>query len=399
MRLLKLVLLFILPSILFGQKLSSALEQIGAQQIIDKGLTGKGVKVGIIDGGFLRADEHPSLLHHFKEKRVMYYKDFVTPSISPYTGSGHFYDQHGTKVWELIGGVHSGKKVQYGLATKALFYIARTDHATFEKREEEKYLIQALSKMIEQGVQIINISLGYTNGYSRKSENYLPEQMDGKSSWITRSIDSVLLIHDVLIIVSAGNEGDRKWVTLSAPADSRNVLTVGASKFGETEEMSYSSRGLDSLGYPKPDLLAYSAMGTSYSAPILTGLAACMLEYDSLLSPIEIKDLLIKSSNLFPYPNNYAGNGIPSSKKLLSLLEKKVTEALLTIHAKNDALKIALVDEKKSKATLYHKVGWTVLMKESVWSKSGALKVRRFNKCQQTTIVLKNEVTEIFWNK
>lgn len=389
-----------MPSILFGQKLSFALEQIGAQQIIDKGLTGKGVKVGIIDGGFLNANEQASLLPHFEEKRVMYYKDFVTPSLSPYSGgSSHFNDQHGTTVWELIGGVHPDKKVQYGLATKALYYIARTDHATFEKRDEEKYLIQALDEMIEQGVQIINISLGYTNGYSRKSENYFPEQMDGISTWITRSIDSVLRIHDVLVIVSAGNDGDRKWATLSAPADSRNVLTVGASKFGVTEEMSYSSRGLDSLGYPKPDLLAHSAMGTSYSAPIITGLAACMMEYDSLLSPDEIKDLLIKSSNLFPYPNNYAGNGIPSSKKLLSLLEKKETDAPLVNHSKNDVLKIALVDEEKTKATLYHKAGWIVLKKESLLSKSGVLKIRRFNKCQQTTVVLKNEVTEIFWSQ
>jgi len=395
------MLLFVLPSTLFGQRLSFALEQIDAQEIIDKGLTGKGVKIGIIDGGFWGANEQASLSKHFSENRVPYYKDFVTPNLAPYAGSKGLDDMHGTEVWQMIGSIHPETNVRFGLATNATYYLARTDHGAYEKRKEEKFLIQALDEMIKLGVQIVNISLGYTNGYARKSENYTPEQMDGKSSWITRSIDSVLAVQDVLIIVSAGNDGNGRWGTLSAPADSENVLTVGATKFGRSEEMNYSAKGSQLLAYAKPDISCFSTSGTSFSAPVITGLAACILQYDPTLTASEIKNLLIQASDFYPYPNNHIGHGVPSGKKLLKLLEKQEMALVPTLKPQKDFVRIPVeqTENKKNRVIIYHKNQWQVLKKELFRTDKSVFRIKRFSECQQSTVLLNNKIIEVVWKK
>ena len=91
------------------EKLSYALEQIGANHFIDNNLTGKGVKIGIIDGGFLGAPDNHNLSHFFSNKQIAAYKDFITPKLKAYGGNSNLDDQHGTEVWEMLGG-HSVKK-------------------------------------------------------------------------------------------------------------------------------------------------------------------------------------------------------------------------------------------------------------------------------------------------
>ena len=91
MRWIKLAFLFLsLP--LFGQQLGFALEQINGQAIIDAGLTGKGVKIGIIDGGFLRADKSESLKSLFENNQVAGYKDYLDPEARSFAGSAAFDD-------------------------------------------------------------------------------------------------------------------------------------------------------------------------------------------------------------------------------------------------------------------------------------------------------------------
>ena len=160
MRWLKLAFLFFTFP-LCGQQLGFALEQINGQAIIDAGLTGDGVKIGIIDGGFLKADKSESLARLFQENLVGGYKDYLDPEADDFAGHIAFDDLHGTEVWTLIGGVSELKDTQYGLATEATYYLARTDHGGYERRQEELNAIEAMEWMAEQGVQIINISLGY----------------------------------------------------------------------------------------------------------------------------------------------------------------------------------------------------------------------------------------------
>lgn len=403
MRVLKLVLLFHLPYALLAQTLGFALEQIESKALIEKGLTGKGVKIGIIDGGFLGANEAPALGGHFEENRVVYYKDFVTPHLQPYDGNKALNDDHGTDVWQLIGGYHAEKDIQYGLATEATYYLARTDYDAYEKRQEEHNLIAAMSEMIAQGVRLFNVSLGYTNEYSNRSEDYTPDQIDGKSTWITQALDSLLTVHDVLVIVSAGNDGDLPWRVLSAPADSKHVLAIGATKLTQWEEMYYSSIGPDWLPYVKPELSVFSNIGTSYSAPVITGLAACMMQYDSTLKTSQIKDLLIRSSHLYPYPNNYVGYGVPSCPKLLRLMAGEQQPPARVYQAKDDhiALKIDFLSadiQANGKIVVYHKKEWRVMSKETIKGLN-KLKIDRPAGCTQSTLFVGKMAMEILWEQ
>ena len=132
--------------------------------------------------------------------------------------------------------------------------------------------------MAKQGVRIINLSLGYNYGYNNKAENYKPSQMDGKSTILTQAVERISREYDILFIVAAGNDGEKKWRIIDSPADAKSALTVGATKFKTWDDMSYSSKGPEWLEYVKPEISCFASSGTSFSTPIITGLAACILE-------------------------------------------------------------------------------------------------------------------------
>lgn len=395
MKSIKLVFLF-LSSSLFGQQLGFTLEQINGQAIIEAGLTGKGVKIGIIDGGFMRADQAESLKEIFSNGQVMGYKDYVTPNSQPYSGSAGFDDGHGTEVWSMIAGNSIKKNVQFGLATGAQYYLARTDHGGYEKRIEEKWAIEAMEWMAKEGVKIINMSLGYNFGYTDKKENYQPEQMDGKTTEITKAVDRISEEYGILFVISAGNDGDMKWRIIAAPADAKSALTVGATKLKIWDNMNYSSRGPDFLEYVKPEISCYSSSGTSFSAPIVTGLAACLLEADSTLSGEELKQLIIQSGSLSA-PNNYTGYGVPNCKRALELITKPEDIFFRPlIDGSRKSAKIELY-HPSIYVTVYHKDGWKVIKKETIRKKKDVVKIKRQENSTSATVIWEEGSVEVIW--
>ncbi len=394
MRWLKLALLF-LSAPLFGQQLGFALEQINGQFIIDEGLSGAGVKIGIIDGGFLRSDQSESLKSFFENDQVAGYKDYLDPKAKPFYGKSAFDDVHGTEVWELVGGFNKVRNVQYGLATGATYYLARTDHGGYERRQEEKYAIKAMEWMAKEGVKIINISLGYNFGFNDKRENYKRNQIDGESTIMTKAIDKIAEKYGVLFVIAAGNDGNNSWEILGSPGDAKSALTVGSTKLKVWDGMNYSSKGPNWLEYVKPEISCYSSLGTSFSAPIITGLAACLLEKDSTLSSQDLKQLIINSGSL-KYPNNHIGYGVPDGRKALSLLAEKEVEisAQLISHKKTEVIQL---DEPSIYVSIYHKNGWEVIKKEILRTNKSSIKVKRKDGADSSTIIWQGGSLEVFW--
>lgn len=394
MRWLKLAFLF-LSVPLFGQQLGFALEQINGRAIIDAGLTGKGVKIGIIDGGFLRADKNESLRRLFENNQVAGYKDYLDPDAKSFTGSAAFDDVHGTEVWELIGGFNEQRNVQYGLATGATYYLARTDHGGYERRQEEEFAIEAMEWMAKEGVQLINISLGYNFGFNNKRENYSQEQIDGKSTILTQAIDRISDKYGILFIVAAGNDGNNKWKILGSPGDAKSALTVGATKLKVWDAMKYSSKGPEWLDYVKPEISCYSSLGTSFSAPIITGLAACLLEKDPSLTGNQLKKVIIDAGNLI-YPNNYLGYGVPDTRMALQLLDGKEIELPTTTYTQKNSLIITL-KKPSIYVTIYHKNKWRVIRKEVIRSERTKLKIKRKEGTESSTMVWEDGSMEVVW--
>lgn len=396
LKIIKLILL-LFPSVLIGQQLGFALEQIRGEALLKENLTGKGVKVGIIDGGFLKADEKMSLAHLFEGNLIAGYKDFLDSLDMPFSGSKALDDGHGTQVWTNIAGYNARKKLRYGAATHATFYLARTDHGKYERREEELNAIRAMKWMAKEGVRIINLSLGYNYGYTDTLENYTPNQMDGKTTLITRAVNEITSQYDVLIIVAAGNDGDKDWKIIDAPADAENVLTVGATKLKSWDDMPYSSKGPGWLDYAKPEVACFSSDGTSFSTPVITGLAACLLEKDPTLSSKKLKDIIIKSAHL-SFPNNYIGHGVPNAERALALLEYESSDRdIQKVSTHKNFFKYELVGKGIPYIVAYHKKGWEVLKKEKIRTKRKVVKIKRPIGASHTTIIWNDQSLEISW--
>ena len=381
---------------------SYALEQIKAYYLTDSmGLSGKNVKIGVIDGGFMDADSEPSLKKLVENEQIKFFKDYLLQgNTDPFYGKRIARDDHGTQVLKMIAGVDSGTSLQFGMAINADFYLARTDHGIREKRVEEDYWVEAIELFYDMGIRLVNSSLGYTDGFDSKKENHSRKEVDGKSSMITRTAQ-MAAEKGMLIVSSAGNDGNSKWETLSLPSDAKDILTVGAVRFDDWSKIYYSSIGPDQLDYVKPDVAVFGANGTSFSAPVITGLAACIWEYDSTLSNLDVMNIIKKSSHLHQKPNNYIGHGVPDSEKIMEILEERYVQfPLEMVSTKLDFIKVA-IPKTSEKIVIFHKIDQnTVIEQESILAEEGQkdLKIMKIEKAKYSTIVAQDKpIIEVEW--
>jgi subtilisin family serine protease len=392
--------------------LYTALEQINAKAIFEKGLTGKGVKIGIIDAGFDGITTWKILNKINTTGQIKFAKNYVPDSITT------LYDgDHGSWVLGYIGGyinygpTDSLKRKDYieGLAIDADYYIARNEYGPKDHRVEEVYLEQALEEMFNLGVRLVNISSGYTDKYIKRDERYKPKEMDGNTTYISKACNKYA-DKGMIIVVSAGNEGNSRdfWNKLiSAPSDVENVITVGASHFSLFKpdingkyilKASYSGIGPAFLPYVKPDLVCFSDRGCSFSTPIITGLIATMLEVDSTLTLNQIKEILYKSSTLYPYPNNYIGYGVPNAEKVLSLLENENAKVETASKIETYDKQYMIQTESKNIVLFHKKDSVNVTKQKRIESKNGVVKIKRKASNRTTVIIDNNDAYELIWN-
>jgi len=321
-------------------KTSLALQFLRSDAFTNAGLNGAGVKVGIIDCGFKGADQNDATAALVKNGQVAAMKDFVTPQNTDlYHMHESSVDFHGARVLANVGGLGKNGQ-QTGLATAATYYLARSDHGRREFRQEEDLWISALEWMDSLGVRLVNTSLGYTNEFDDSSENYNIRQMDGMTTQISRAAGLAARQKGMILVIAAGNEGSSQWQIVSAPADCKDVISVGA----VTDELvreNYSSIGNPEVGFIKPDVVAWSTDGTSFSAPVIAGMLACMLQKKPSLQPKEAMDLLHKAATLFPFANNYIGYGVPQAARVLSLLDGKSVPEVQAVKATGNKIRIS----------------------------------------------------------
>ena len=304
-----------------------------------KNATGNGVLIGVFDGGFTGVNQAPVFRHLHENNKIKGFLDFVGNTGNPFQ-----YSNHGTGVLSCISGRYGASYT--GTAPNADVILAVTEEGPTEYKVEEYNWLFAAEYADSAGVDIINTSLGYFE-FIQGSQMHYPEMdytyedLDGETAVITKAAN-LAAARGILIVTSMGNEGTSdfqacldsdNWCYASAPADSPNVLAVGAVTSNESQKASFSSFGPTSDDRIKPDISAMGSLttvsnssgqlylnsGTSFSSPLIAGVAACIKQAYPDLTNVEIMQLLKDSGTRSSNANNLIGHGVPKSSQILIL--------------------------------------------------------------------------------
>ncbi len=287
---------------------------INATAPLARGINGAGVRIGFLDteyGAFM----HPVFDSLRAQGRVIATRNFTGRTQN---------NRHGRSVASVAVGHAPGALV--GPAHGAEVLAATTEYVGFERNVEEDYFVAGLEWLEAQGADVVNISLGYTR-FDDGEASYSTDELDGDTAVTTRAVDRAASL-GVLVVVSAGNEGfcsrpANCWFYISTPADADSALAVGAVD-PDSVRSPFSSYGPTADGRIKPDVAApgrsvrvassngryRSGSGTSFASPLVTGVAAQMLQVNPNLAPMDVRRILRETSSQATRPDSILGWGI-----------------------------------------------------------------------------------------
>jgi len=138
------------------------------------------------------------------------------------------------------------------------------------------------------GIDMISSSLGYTT-FDDNMFNHTYNELNGMGTIVSKAA-SMAVSKGMIVSSSAGNEGDNPWKYISAPADGKNVLAVGAIN-SSSQIAPFSGYGPAADGRIKPDVVSVGfntqliaadgnigiGNGTSFSNPNIAGLVVLPL--------------------------------------------------------------------------------------------------------------------------
>ena len=338
-------------------------------------LTGKGIKVGVIDTGidYTHPDFGSCTTQQFLNKqcaKVAGGYDFVNNDNDPMDDQGH-----GTHVVGIIaanGKTTDGKPFK-GMAPDATIYAYKVLGS--DGRGSYDGIISAIEKSADPNgdndasdhLDVINLSLGITcYGYS---DDCGPD--DPLSTAIDQAVES-----GITAVVAAGNDGPYDQ-TIGSPGTARKAITVGATYKKnytgnywddidpKTDQITaFSSRGLvnwNGKAIQKPDLAAPGAIicstrwdsvdfsvyneiyttciddkhvqlaGTSMAAPVTAGAVALLKQAKPGWTPTDIKYAL--KNNADPInPEDKANEGLVRLNVLRAINSEKPVVAQLEMY-------------------------------------------------------------------
>lgn len=293
-------------------------KQLDLDYLHQKGYTGSGVIIAVLDGGFLELPALPVFQEPLAAGQILAQRNYVNRTEESYSRSGH-----GTSVSSVIIGNWPDSLV--GTAPGTSLILAITEDVLQETRIEEYAWIEAAEWADSLGADIINTSLGYTT-FDDPSTNYSYRDMDGKTAAISVA-NSMAADRGMVSVTSAGNSGNDNWYYIGAPADATNILAVGAVD-PEGSLASFSSRGPTYDRRIKPDVAAMGLMtavqstdgnirlgaGTSYASPLIAGATALLWQAYPTLPSKTLMQWIIESGDRAQAPDIDYGYGIPSFK-------------------------------------------------------------------------------------
>lgn len=289
---------------------------LGIDEMHNQGFLGKGILVGIFDSGFQNSQNLSIFSSLFNNNQLTATWDFVSDETNVVNDHSH-----GTNVLSVLAAKQPLTLV--GVVPEANYALFRTEDVFSETRIEELYWLLAAEKADSLGVDVINSSLGYYT-FDNPAQNYNNSDLDGNTALITKAADWAAS-KGIIVVTSAGNEGGSSWQRITFPADGDSVIAVGAIDLYENY-VSFSSTGPTADGRLKPEVSALGrstavgrtnntvgySNGTSFSSPLVAGLAAGLIQAYPTLSAMKIRELIIKSGTQYDQPDEYVGHGTPN---------------------------------------------------------------------------------------
>jgi serine protease AprX len=298
---------------------------INVPKVHDLGITGEDVIVGMLDSGF--DWRHPSALNKLKvlKEYDFVFKDSITANQAQDV-SGQ--DSHGTLCFSILAGYAPDTLI--GPSFSSQFILGKTENIASETRIEEDNWAAGIEWMENLGVDVVSSSLGY-NTFDNDIGDYTYQDMNGATAICTIAAD-IAVSKGIVVVVAAGNEGTNSWKYMTAPADGKNVIAVGALSTNGVKA-SFSSFGPTSDGRIKPDVSAlgvsvfhvvsgttsmidYSS-GTSVACPLVAGVASLIVSARPDLTPAQVRDALRNTASIAANPNNEIGWGNIDAYKAL----------------------------------------------------------------------------------
>jgi subtilisin family serine protease len=291
------------------------IKMLNGIRLHDTGRRGQGMRVAVIDAGFLNVDR----ISAFASLHLLGTHNVVFPGHNVFCE-----DDHGTKVLSCLAADLPG--VMVGTAPEASYLLIKSEDARAEYPIEEDYWAAALEYADSVGVDVVSSSLGYYR-FDMPDTVYRPSDLDGQTAFISRAA-RMAVEKGHLLFCSAGNEGNQEWEKVTFPADAPGILTVGAITEEKTRSM-FSSTGFTADYRLKPDVVALGSHvcvidenggirytdGTSFSTPILAGLGACLWQALPWLDNKEMIELICRTASQAGRPDAEQGFGIPDVYK------------------------------------------------------------------------------------
>ncbi len=321
--------------VLYGRTLLQ-LQRLKVPAVHDSGYIGTGVRVCMLDDGFNWYRKHEAL------KNIQidpgHTRDFIRGGSDVQdTVSDPASFVHGTTTLSVLAGNAPGSYIGPGYG--ANLSLGRTEYDPTEKPIEMVFWGMGAEWADSLGCDIISSSLGYNvfpdSANGAYSITY--PMLDGHTTIVTRAAE-IAAAKGMLVVISAGNGGANTTGVvskISAPGDANgdSVLAIAAvDSLGV--RAGFSSKGPTYDGRIKPDLAAqgrdvsmaattgnpnaYTRQnGTSYSAPLVAGLAACLMQARPNWPPVLIVQALKRTASQAAQPDTLLGWGIPDAFAVL----------------------------------------------------------------------------------
>jgi len=301
------------------------IHQLMGEKLHEQGHKGQGMVIAVLDAGFVSADTLRIFEPLWENGQVLGTYNFVDPGHHVFAGSSH-----GTFVFSTMGGSWEGTLI--GTAPEASYWLLRTEDTDSENIIEEYNWVAGAAFADSVGADVLNTSLGYID-FDDARYDHTWEDLDGNKTIITRGANMAYKC-GMLVVNSAGNSGNGSWRYLGAPADGVDVFSLGAVD-GDGVIAGFSSHGFPWSDDVKPNVVARGAgaygasaysntvgqsNGTSFSSPILAGMAASLWSANPSLPPYWIKQAIQQSADRYMLPDTLYGYGMPNFQVALSIL-------------------------------------------------------------------------------